>query len=103
MIRNSAPTIQVELTTHEGVVFSGMANSAELSHASGTVQIEPDGTDYFGCIEEGEITLHIGNDFRFFRLRAASASVKERRLTVVAEVIQATVSASGFPVDVKVA
>ena len=91
MIRNSAPTIQVELTTHEGVVFSGMANSAELSHASGTVQIEPDGTDYFGCIEAGEITLRIGNDFRFFSVREATASVEARRLTVIAEVMQPAV------------
>jgi len=77
----------VELMTPKGKVFSGRAAAVRFSPANTVVQLEPGAASYFGVINSGELVLRTGNRFRFFALFRASASIVDRRLTVLAETI----------------
>ena len=77
----------VELMTPKGTVFSGRAAAVRFSPANTVVQLEPGDVSYFGLINSGELVLRIGNKFQFFALIRGSASIRERRLTVLAETI----------------
>jgi len=78
----------VELSTPKGKVFSGHAAAVEFSPMNVVVRIEPAAVSYFAVIPSGELTLRIGNDFRFFAFFRATASILRGRLTIVAEVIE---------------
>jgi hypothetical protein len=73
--------------TPKGKVFSGRAAAVRFSLGNTVVQFEPGTESYFGLINSGELVLRIGNKFQFFALFRGSASIRERRLTVLAETI----------------
>ncbi len=77
----------VELMTPKGKVFSGRAAAVRFSPANTVVQLEPGAVSYFGLINSGELVLRTGNRFRFFALFRGSASIVDRRVTVLAETI----------------
>jgi hypothetical protein len=77
----------VELMTPKGKVFSGRAAAVRFSPANTVVQLERGAVSYFGLINSGELVLRIGNKFRFFGVFRGSASIREHRLTVLAETI----------------
>ena len=77
----------VELMTPKGKVFSGRAAAVRFSPANTVVQLEPEAVSYFGLINSGELVLRTGNKFHFFALFRGSASIVDRRLTVLAETI----------------
>ncbi len=77
----------VELMTPKGKVFSGRAAAVRFSPANTVVQLEPGAVSYFGLIDSGELVLRTSNRFRFFALFRGSASIVDRRLTVLAETI----------------
>ena len=77
----------VELITPKGKVFSGRAAAVRFSPANTVVQLEPGAVSYFGLINSGELVLRIGSKFQFFALFRGSASIREHRLTVLAETI----------------
>lgn len=77
----------VELMTPKGKVFSGRAAAVRFSLTNTVVQLEPGAVSYFGLINSGELVLRTGNKFLFFALFRGSASIRERRLTVLAETI----------------
>ena len=84
---HSANGVFVELMTPKGKVFSGRAAAVRFSPANTVVQLEPGAVSYFGLINSGELVLRTGNRFRFFVLFRGSASIVDRRLTVLAETI----------------
>ncbi len=95
-MKNKTPTgkairpsngVFVELMTPKGKVFSGRAAAVRFSPANTVVQLEPGAVSYFGLISSGELVLRTGNKFQFFALFRGSASIRERRLTVLAETI----------------
>ena len=77
----------VELMTPKGKVFSGRATAVRFSPTNTVVQLEPGAVSYFGLINSGELVLRIGHKFQFFALFRGSASLREHRLTVLAETI----------------
>src|SRR5207249_10071340 len=68
-------------------VVSGRAASVRFSSANTVVQREAGAGSYFGLINSGELVLRTGNRFRFLELFRGSASIVDRRLTVLAETI----------------
>ena len=82
--------IFVELATPRGRVFAGTVSALEFAPANGVVQMEPSMTAYFGLVQSAEVTVRIGKRFRFFAALNASASIEDRRFTVMAEAIQPT-------------
>ncbi len=82
-----ATGVFVELMTPKGKVFSGRAAAVRFSPANTVVQLEPEAVSYFGLINSGELVLRTGNKFHFFALFRGSASIVDRRLTVLAETI----------------
>src|SRR6266568_6555494 len=81
----SSNNVFVELMTPKGKVFSGRAAAVRFSPASAVVQLESGAVSYFGLINSGELVLRTGNRFQFFALFHGSASIVDRRLTVLAE------------------
>ena len=77
----------VELVTPKGKVFSGRAAAVRFSLTNAVVQLEPGAVGYFGLINSGEVVLRTGNKFQFFALTRGNASVRGRRLTVLAKTI----------------
>ena len=77
----------VEFMTPKGKVFSGRATAVRFSPANTVVQLEPGAVSYFGLINSGELVLRIGSKFHCFALFRGSASIREHRLTVLAETI----------------
>jgi hypothetical protein len=84
------PRIFVELATPQGKVFSGKVSAAEFSPANGVIQFEPDNATYFGLVNSADLALRIRNKFHFFTLLHASASIRVRRVSIIAEVIRPT-------------
>ena len=77
----------VDLMTPKGKVFSGRAAAVRFSLTNTVVQLEPGAVSYFGLINSGEVVLRTGNKFKFFALSRGSASIRGRRLTVLAKTI----------------
>ena len=77
----------VELNTPRGSVFSGRADGVELRTTDGAVTINPREESYLNLTHTTEITLRVGTEFVRFVLRNAAASLREGRLTVLAEEI----------------
>ncbi len=80
-------TIMVELNTPQGSVFSGHAGAVELQTTDGAIAINPREESYLNLTHTTEITLRVGTEFLLFVLKNAAASLREGRLTVVAEEI----------------
>ncbi len=78
----------VELNTPRGSVFSGHADGAELLTTDGKITIQSAEESYLNLTETTQITLHVGTEFITFVLKNAAASVRGRRLTVLAEEIR---------------
>ena len=79
---HSSNDVFVDLMTPKRKVFSGRAAAVRFSPANTVVQLEPGAVSYFGLINSGELVLRTGNRFR------GSASIVDRRLTVLAETIK---------------
>jgi len=77
----------VELTTAKGSVFSGQADGVELRTTDGVIAINPHDESYFNRTETTQTTLRVGTEFFTFALENAAASLREGRLSVVAETI----------------
>ena len=80
-------SVLVELMTPKGKVFSGRAAAVRFSPANAVVQLESGAASFIGLINSGELVLRIGNKFQFFSVLRGSASIREGRLTVLAETI----------------
>lgn len=85
----TAKTVMVELSTSQGSIFSGRAGSVELRTTDGAIAITPRNESYLHLTRTTEITLRVGTDFLRFMLKNAAASLREGRLTVLAEEIHA--------------
>ena len=87
MFRNLT-TVMVELNTAKGSVFSGEAGAVELRTTDGVIAINPQEESYLNLTQTTQITLRIGTEFLGFVLENAAASLRDGRLTVLAENIQ---------------
>ena len=87
MFRNLT-TVMVELNTPKGSVFSGQAGGVELRTANGVIAISPQEESYLNLTQTTQITLRIDSEFPSFVLKNAAASLRDGRLTVLAEDIQ---------------
>ncbi|MEO6739925.1 MAG: hypothetical protein ABIP20_06715 [Chthoniobacteraceae bacterium] len=85
----------VELNTPRGSVFSGHADDAELRTTDGTITIQPARENYLNLTETTQIVLRVGTEFIAFVLRNAAASLRDGRLTILAEEIRQIESAAG--------
>ena len=81
-------TLNVELNTPKGSVFSGKAGLVELRTTDGVIAISPQEESYFNLTQTTQITLRVGTEFLGFVLRNAAASLRNGLLTVIAEDIQ---------------
>jgi F0F1-type ATP synthase epsilon subunit len=82
--------IAIELATPRGIVFLGSATTVEISPATGTMQIMTGRTTYFGLVTAAQVTLRLGKHHRHFSATHAAISIDNRRVTVIAEMIQET-------------
>ena len=78
----------VELNTPRGSVFSGHADDAELRTTDGVITIQPAKQSYLNLTEVTQIRLRIGTGFISYMLKNAAASLRDGRLTVLAEEIR---------------
>ena len=78
----------VELNTPAGSVFSGHADGAELRTTDGVIAIRPDEESYLNLTQTTQITLRVGTEFLVFALENAAASLRDGRLSVIAERIR---------------
>lgn len=78
----------VELNTPQGSIFSGQADGAELRTTDGVIAIRPDEESYLNLTQTTQITLRVGTEFLIFSLENAAASLRDGRLTVIAEHIR---------------
>lgn len=79
----------VDLNTSGGSVFSGHADGVELRTSDGVIAIQSgDENSYINLTQTTEITLRVGGDIRTFALKNAAASLREGRLTLIAEEVQ---------------
>ena len=87
MFRN-LKNVMVELSTPKGSVFSGEAGGVEMRTTDGVIAINPQDESYLNLTETTHITLRVGAEFLSFVLKNAAASLRDGRLTVLAEEIQ---------------
>jgi F0F1-type ATP synthase epsilon subunit len=80
--------LMVELNTPEGSVFSGQAEGVELRTTDGVITINPRKESYLNLTQTTRITLRVGTEFLDFVLKNAAASLRDDRLTVLAEDIR---------------
>ncbi len=88
-------SIMVELNTPEGSAFAGHADGIELRTTDGVIAINPQDESYLNLTETTQITLRVGAEFLTFALANAAASLREGRLTVLAETIRQVEPAAG--------
>lgn len=81
--------MRVDLNTPGGTVFSGHADGVELRTTDGVIAIHSgEEKSYINLTQTTEITLRVGGDFHTFALKNAAASLRDGRLTLVAEEVQ---------------
>ena len=80
--------VLVELNTPKGSVFSGLAGGVELRTTDGMIAINPQEESYLNLTQTTQITLRVGTEFLSFMLKNAAASLRDGRLTVLAEEVQ---------------
>ena len=79
----------VDLNTPAGSVFSGHADGVELRTTDGMISIQPgEEKSYLNLTRTTQITLRVGAEFLTFELKNAAASLRDGRLTLVAEEVQ---------------
>lgn len=81
-------SVLVKLNTPQGSVFSGQAGDVELRTTDGVIAINPREESYLHLTQTTELTLRVGAEFFSFVLRNAAASLRDGRLTVLAEEVQ---------------
>ncbi len=86
--------LMVELRTPGGLVFEGVSNSIDLRTDGGSMHIRPTEDCFLNMLNATEITLCVGHDTLVFALENAAASLRDGRLTVLAEIIHRTEPAS---------
>jgi len=82
-----AKDVLVTMNTPNGSVFSGRAEGVELRTTDGVIAINPPEENYLSLTETTQITLRVGAEFLSFALKNAAASLRDGRLTVLAEEI----------------
>lgn len=80
-------TLWVELNTPFGPVFTNEATTVELRTTDGVIAIDSRAQSYLHLTHTTELTLRVGTEFLRFVLKNAAASLREGRLTVLAEEI----------------
>jgi F0F1-type ATP synthase epsilon subunit len=80
-------SVMVDLSTANGSVFSGRAGGVELRTTDGVIAINPQAESYLNLTQTTQITLRVGTEFLSFVLKNAAASLRDGRLTVIAEEI----------------
>jgi len=88
-------SVMVEVNTPKGSVFSGQVAGVELRTTDGVIAINPQDESYLNLTKVTQITLRIGTEFLNFALVNAAASLRDGRLTVLAEEIHEVESAPG--------
>ena len=88
-------SVMVEMNTPKGSVFSGPADGVELRTTDGAIAINPQDESYLNLTQTTQITLRVGTEFLTFVLKNAAASLREGRLTVLAETIRQMEPAAG--------
>ena len=78
----------VELNTPRGSFFSGHAEGAELLTTDGKITIHSAEESYLNLTETTQVTLRVGTEFISYMLKNAAASLRDGRLTVLAEEIR---------------
>ena len=91
----NSKTVMVELTTAKGIAFSAEADGVELRTTDGVIAINPLEESYLHLTHTTHITLRVATEFRTFELENAAASLRDGRLTVIAEEIHEIESAGG--------
>jgi len=85
----------VDLNTPKGCIFSGHADDAELRATDGVITVQLAKQSYLNLTETTQITLRVGTEFSTYVLKNAAASLRDGRLTVLAEEICKIESAEG--------
>jgi hypothetical protein len=80
-------SVMVELSTPKGSVFSGQAGGVELRTTDSVIAINPQEESYLNLTQTTQITLRVGTECLSFMLKNAAASLRDGRLTVIAEEI----------------
>lgn len=88
-------SVMVAMNTPKGSVFSGRADGVELRTTDGAITINPQDESYLNLTQTTQITLRVGPEFLTFALVNAAASLREGRLTVLAETIRQVEPAAG--------
>jgi len=88
-------SVMVEMNTPKGSVFSGPADGVELRTTDGAIAINPQDESYLNLTQTTQITLRVGTEFLTYVLKNAAASLREGRLTVLAETIREMEPAAG--------
>ena len=79
----------VDLNTPRGSIFSGHADGVELRTTDGVIAIQSEEEkSYMNLTQTTEITLRTGAEFRSFALKNAAASLRDGRLTLLAEEVR---------------
>jgi len=88
-------SVMVEMNTPKGSVFSGPTDGVELRTTDGAIAINPQDESYLNLTQTTQITLRVGTEFLTYVLKNAAASLREGRLTVLAETIREMEPAAG--------
>lgn len=83
-MQNRSSEILVDLGTPRGMVFSGRASMVEFTSGASVLQLFPLRAASLGAIQDGEIVMRVGVEFRRFHLTQAAAGFEDGRLTVMA-------------------
>lgn len=80
----------VELRTGQGSAFIGDCSSVEMRTDEGTLLLIPAGNTFMSMIHTSTLTLRHEGDFKTFNLVNATAGLRGRHLTILAEEILPT-------------
>ncbi len=80
--------LTVELSTANGLFFSGTASSIEVRTEDGSILINPHEECHLNMLHATEITLHMADGHCVFELENAVAGLKAGLFTVLAERIR---------------
>ena len=88
-----------ESNTPRGSVFSGPAEGVALRTTDGVIAINPQDESFLNLTQTTQITLRVGTEFLSFVRKNAAASLRDGRLTVLAEEVQpvSTAARKGGP------
>lgn len=78
-------TLQVELVTPEKLLFSGAANMVEAPGVEGDFGVLPQHAPLVSLLNEGTVTLHLGNEQKAYRVSGGTAEVNEKGMVILAE------------------